>query len=249
MASLQTIPSSPSRINLTSQVVLRSPSTIEPYDGDLGHDTFERNFDQTFDGNSNFQLISTQASPNPFCYTSLSPCFPEHYGSPEVAHLDSGSAYPLVSSFSLISTPQQVSSSGSIARELTARRVTSPYLKIDIPPEDCSFTFFQNFYIQPKRDPLARRGFLEHLSPIYTRTDPTPPFMLATMAAASCLLSIHNGHDPYTQFTTSYYLRAVRAMHNATQQACYTDEMLISVLLLQLFEVIRFILVSLLCIG
>lgn len=85
--------SSPGRVNLTSEVA-PSSSIIDPYDYSLNNDTFGLDFHQTFDGNSGFQLIGTQAAPNPPCYVPLSPSFPEHYGSLEVAHLGSWPGYP-----------------------------------------------------------------------------------------------------------------------------------------------------------
>ena len=145
----------------------------------------------------------------------------------------------LVSNYSSISTPPQVFSTAPITRELTPPGVTSPYLRLNIPPDDYILTFFFNLYILPIRDPLARRGFLEYLAPIYSHTDPNSPFMLSTMAVASCMLSIRMGHDPNTTFSRSYYLRAVKAMRDCVseQKACSEDEMVIAVLLLQMYEV------------
>lgn len=115
----------------------------------------------------------------------------------------------------------------------------SIYRRLEIPPDDQVLTFFFNLYILPIRDPLARRGFLEYLAPIYSNTDPQSPFMLSTMAVASCMLSIRMGQAPNTTFSRAYYLRAVKALrdHVTEQKACREDEMLIAVLLLQMYEV------------
>ena len=117
---------------------------------------------------------------------------------------------------------------------LVPNRPSSPYLWLHTPPDDYILTFFFNLYILPIRDPLARRGFLEYLAPIYSHTDLNSPFMLSTMAVASCLLSIHIGHDPNTTFSRSYYLRAVKAIRDCVseQKGCSEDEIVISVLLL-----------------
>ena len=140
---------------------------------------------------------------------------------------------------SISSSPLQASSSVPLTRELTPPGAASPFRKLNLPPDDHVLTFFFNLYILPIRDPLARRGFLEYLAPIYSDTDPTSPFMLSTMAVASCMLSIRTGHDPNTTFSRSYYLRAVKAMRDCVteQKACTQDEMLIAVLLLQMYEV------------
>jgi hypothetical protein len=150
------------------------------------------------------------------------------------------SSAALVSNRSSISaSPPQSSPSVSLTRELTPPRSNSPYVTVTVPPDDHILTFFFNLYILPIRDPLARRGFLEYLAPVYSNTDPNSPFMLSTMAVASCMLAIRTGHDPNTTFSRSYYLRAVKAMRDCVseQKSCAQDEMLIAVLLLQMYEV------------
>lgn len=151
----------------------------------------------------------------------------------------SSASSTLISNRSSISPTSQVSSSIPITRELTPPRALSPILKFSLPPDDHILTFFFNLYILPIRDSLARRGFLEYLAPIYSHTDPNSPFMLSTMAVASCMLSVRMGHDPNTTFSRSYYLRAVKAMRDCVskQKACTEDEMVIAVLLLQMYEV------------
>jgi hypothetical protein len=53
------------------------------------------------------------------------------------------------------------------------------------------------------------------------------------------LMCTRMGQDPNTTFSRSFYLRAVKAMRDqvSVQKACANDEMLIAVLLLQLYEV------------
>lgn len=87
LASLGTMLSSPGRVNLTSQDVPKSPPTIDPCDFNLSGDTIGLGFDQTFDGSSSLQLISTRASPNPLFHIPLSPSFAEHDGLLEAARL------------------------------------------------------------------------------------------------------------------------------------------------------------------
>lgn len=153
--------------------------------------------------------------------------------------VSSGSTSLVSQRSSLSSSPPQVTTSIPLTRELTPPRSNSPYVKVDMPPDDHVLTFFFNLYILPVRDPLARRGFLEYLAPVYSNTDPSSPFMLSTMAVASCMLSVRSGHDPNTTFAQSYYIRAVKAMRDCVseQKSCAQDEMLIAVLLLQMYEV------------
>jgi hypothetical protein len=108
-----------------------------------------------------------------------------------------------------------------------------------VTPEDRTLSYFLNSYILPVRDPLARRGFLEYLGPLYTHADPQSPFMLSTMAVAACMLSTRMGQDPNTTFARSFYLRAVKTMRDqvSEQKGCANDEMLIAVLLLHMYEV------------
>ena len=144
---------------------------------------------------------------------------------------------------SSISSGSQHASSAPIDQEtkdiLGASTGRDLYSKLHIPLEDQILTFFFNTYLLPIRDPLARRGFLEYLAPVYSNTDPESPFMLSTMAVASGLMCTRMGQDPNTTFSRSFYLRAVKAMRDqvSVQKACANDEMLIAVLLLQLYEV------------
>lgn len=114
-----------------------------------------------------------------------------------------------------------------------------PHLGLRVTPEDRTLSYFLNSYILPVRDPLARRGFLEYLGPLYTHADPQSPFMLSTMAVAACMLSTRMGQDPNTTFARSFYLRAVKTMRDqvSEQKGCANDEMLIAVLLLHMYEV------------
>jgi len=53
------------------------------------------------------------------------------------------------------------------------------------------------------------------------------------------MFSIRMGSNPNTTFSQSYYVRAVKAMRDCVseQKACTEDEMVIAVLLLQMYEV------------
>jgi ankyrin repeat protein len=93
LANLGTTLSSPGRVNFIGHDVPRSPSAIDPYDYGLSDETIGLGLDQTFDGNSNLQLVSTRASPNPLFHI---PSFAAHDGSLEAAHLNSWPDYPVV---------------------------------------------------------------------------------------------------------------------------------------------------------
>ena len=121
----------------------------------------------------------------------------------------------------------------------STRMGSDPYINLTVTPEDQTLTFFLNTYILPQRDPLARRGFLEYLAPFYKNAPRDSPLMLSSLAVASCMLASKIGVDPDTAFSRGYYLRAVSQMRDqvSKRKACANDEMLISVLLLQLYEV------------
>jgi hypothetical protein len=119
-----------------------------------------------------------------------------------------------------------------------------PHPRLHVLPQDRIFNFFFTFYILPVRDPLARRGFLENLAPIYHNANQNSSLMLSTMAVASSMFSIRMCQNPNTTHSRSYYLGAVKAMRDqvAEQKECAGDEVLIAVLLLQLYEVSKLVL-------
>jgi hypothetical protein len=99
--------------------------------------------------------------------------------------------------------------------------------------------FFFTRYVLPQRDPQARRGFLEHVLPIYCKSEPNSPLQLSVMAVATCMLSgaMNQGEDP--PLARSFYLSAVSGMKEivSEQRGCANDELLMAVMLLQMYEV------------
>jgi hypothetical protein len=125
-------------------------------------------------------------------------------------------------------------------RSLYTPSKSDPYLTLLRPiPEEQALCFFFNHYVLPIRDPLARRGFLEHLGPFYTNADPQSPLKMAAMAVATCMMSIGMGRPPDTPLSRSFYIRAVSRLKEQVSQrkACSGDELIVAVMLLQLYEV------------
>ena len=105
--------------------------------------------------------------------------------------------------------------------------------------EDHALCFFFTRYVLPQRDPQARRGFLEYTLPIYSRSGPQSPLKPSIMAVATSMLSatMNQGDDP--PFARSFYLSAVQRMKERVteQRECADDELLMSVMMLQMYEV------------
>ncbi|KAG9240231.1 hypothetical protein BJ878DRAFT_546471 [Calycina marina] len=105
-------------------------------------------------------------------------------------------------------------------------------------PQEQALCFFFNNYIFPIRDPLARRGFLEYLAPFYMSSTPGSPLNTSTMAVATCMMSSRMGKPPDAPFTRSFYTRAVSSLSQMIlqQRDCTSDDFIIAVMLLQLYE-------------
>lgn len=152
--------------------------------------------------------------------------------------------------FTPVSRGSQRSSASSFSEsppsDLTIQRPSSrhplssdPYLTILRPiPEEQALCFFFNHYVLPIRDPLARRGFLEHLGPFYTNADSQSPLKMSTMAIATCLMSTGMGRPPDSPLARSFYIRAVSQLSErvSKQKDCSGDELLVAVMLLQFYE-------------
>jgi hypothetical protein len=117
----------------------------------------------------------------------------------------------------------------------------SPSPTLRGPPEDHALCFFFTRYVLPKRDPQARRGFLEYTLPIYSKSEPHSPLKLSIMAVATSMLSasMNQGDDP--PLARSFYLGAVSRMKERVSEpkGCTDDELIMAVMLLQLYEVSR----------
>jgi hypothetical protein len=138
------------------------------------------------------------------------------------------------------------SSSESPLSDLAVQRVAKsalapdPYLTLLRPiPEEQALCFFFNNFVLPIRDPLARRGFLEHLGLYPTIADPESPLNMSTMAVATCMMSSGMGRPPDSPLSRSFYLRAVSKIKGQVMQQknCLSDELIVAVMLLQLYEV------------
>lgn len=115
----------------------------------------------------------------------------------------------------------------------------SPSPTLQGPPEDHALCFFFTRYVLPQRDPQARRGFLEYTLPIYSKSGPHSPLKLSIIAVAASMLSgaMNQGDDP--PLARSFYLGAVQRMKERVteQRECADDELLMAVMLLQMYEV------------
>lgn len=115
-----------------------------------------------------------------------------------------------------------------------------PYLTLSRPlPEEQALFFFFNHFVLPVRDPLARKGFLEHLGPYHAKASPDSPLKLSTLAVATCMMSSGMGRPPDTPLSRSFYLRAVSTIKDQVMQQknCLEDDLIVAVMLLQLYEV------------
>lgn len=114
-----------------------------------------------------------------------------------------------------------------------------------LPPqlsEDCmepSLDFFFSTYARPMAYKFEYRGFLEHVFELHSRAAPKSAVRLSTMAVGTFLLGswMDRSHDSH--LSRKFYGKAVSAMKEqlCSASACSNDEMLISILLLQLYEV------------
>jgi hypothetical protein len=117
---------------------------------------------------------------------------------------------------------------------------SDPYLTLIRPiPEEQAMCFFFNNYVLPVRDPLARKGFLEHLPQFYNNTDPQSPLKLSTLAVASAMMSTGMGRPPDSALSRLCYVRAVSRLKERVSERkdCAGDELLVAVMLLHLYEV------------
>lgn len=108
-------------------------------------------------------------------------------------------------------------------------------------PDDFALSFFFAVYAPPPTNPLDTREHLEFLAPLYPRAAPHSTLSLSAMALASCLYIVWKSQGPDAPVSRSLYLRAVSVMKEQITQAdtCANDEILLSVLLLQQYEVSR----------
>ncbi|KAE9373037.1 hypothetical protein N431DRAFT_534197 [Stipitochalara longipes BDJ] len=140
-------------------------------------------------------------------------------------------------SFERILSPE-ICVRSSLSQFSIPRPVSTPRSLDD--PEEFALSFFFTAYGSPTTNPLDTREHLEFLTPLYPRAGFHSTLSLSTMALASCLYNAWKSQRPDAPLSRSPYLRAVSAMKEQINQAdtCANDEILLSVLLLQQYEVI-----------
>ena len=115
--------------------------------------------------------------------------------------------------------------------------------------EDNSLCYFMTNYVMCSRHPETRKGFMEHLVPFYTSSSSSSPLSLATTATALCSTRYPSSSPIRSTIKAkaiAKYLEALRLTKVAIQdpQEAKSDSLLMAVLLLGLFEVRLWILVS-----
>jgi hypothetical protein len=106
-------------------------------------------------------------------------------------------------------------------------------------PEVYSINFFFTFYATPPNSDLERRAFFDYVVPLYFAASENSTMRLSTLAVASIMFCGWMNRRADSALARAYYVKAVSAMK---EQLCYPDtcaddQMLMSVLLLQMYEV------------
>lgn len=119
----------------------------------------------------------------------------------------------------------------------TSRPIPAPKSLDD--PEEFALSFFFSVYASPTTNALDTREHLDFLPPLYSRAEPKATLSLSTTALASCLYFAWKSQKPDAPLSSSSYLRAVSAMKKQLTHTdtCANNEILLSVLLLQQYEV------------
>jgi len=106
-------------------------------------------------------------------------------------------------------------------------------------PNIHSTTFFFSFYATPSNNDLERRAFFDYVVPLYFQSNENSTMRLSTLAVASIMFYAWMDRNADSPLARTYYLRAVSAMKEQLSHpdTCSDDEMLMSVLLLQMYEV------------
>ena len=101
--------------------------------------------------------------------------------------------------------------------------------------------FFFSTYARPANYKNETRGFLQHIVPLYGSASPQSTLRYCTLALATFFLVAWTNHSLESKVSRMYYANAIAAMKTqlTSSIACSNDEMLLSILLLQLYEVRR----------
>ncbi|KAH8687303.1 hypothetical protein BGZ60DRAFT_5625 [Tricladium varicosporioides] len=105
--------------------------------------------------------------------------------------------------------------------------------------EEFAVGFYFSIYAgQPVKNPLEKRGYMDFVVPAYFQSKLDSTLRMSVMAVASSLFTAWLGRNPDSPLTRSFYLRALSTMKEQLTRSdtCSNDEMLMSVLLLQLYE-------------
>jgi hypothetical protein len=102
-----------------------------------------------------------------------------------------------------------------------------------------ALNFWFTNYANPPSKSYEECGFVEHVAPLFLKSAPESTLRLSTLAVATILFTAWSGRNPDTSLTRSFYLKAVSAMKNqhSIPGNCTNNEMIMSVLLLQMYEV------------
>jgi hypothetical protein len=105
--------------------------------------------------------------------------------------------------------------------------------------ENYALTFWFTNYSNPPSKSYGECGFIEHVAPLFLKSGPQSTLRMSTLAVSTCLFTALSDRNPDTPLTRSFYLKAVSAMKQqlSTSIECVNNEMIISVLLLQMYEV------------
>lgn len=105
-------------------------------------------------------------------------------------------------------------------------------------PEDIALDFYFQIWVLPGDSTFSRRGWSEYIAPMFANSAKQSVLRMSTMAMAGALLVAWLDRRPDNPLSRAYYLRAVSIMKDkVAQQDVSNDEVLMSVLLLQMYEV------------
>lgn len=106
-------------------------------------------------------------------------------------------------------------------------------------PEEYALNFFLTFYASQPNNDLERRAFFDYVVPLYFQADENSTMKLSTLAVSSIMYGGWMDRRADSPLARTYYVKAVSAMKEQLNNpgTCADDQMITSVLLLQLYEV------------
>jgi hypothetical protein len=106
-------------------------------------------------------------------------------------------------------------------------------------PETYAVSFFMSTYANPSISNDERKDFLDYIAPQYVESGPDSVLRMATMAMSTFLFVAWLDRRPDTVASRSFYLKALSTLKEriARPEGCADNDVLTSVLLLQLYEV------------